>query len=91
MFPFADFQDSNDPVIRLAYEKYLAEDLPTNAESGLKIMCKDPKFSFLFFNNDIFRFETDCTILQIPKPVFVTWDGFRLRENSPYMTIFNRL
>ena len=66
--------------------------MPLPGDSGIKRICKDPKFSFLFMNNIIFNFgDKLCTVLQIPVAVFTTSDGWDLRFGSPYKNIFNRM
>lgn len=65
--------------------------MPTGAMGAVDKICKDPKFAFAYFNNDIFFVDQPCKIIQIPKPIYNTWDAIRLRGKSPYYTILNRM
>ena len=90
---FIFFQSAKDPDMKIANEKFLLDfnEMPDDILEGVERICADPKFAFVYFNNDLFLMKHKCWILQIPKPIFITWDAFRLRVGSTYVTIFNRL
>ena len=87
------FQEDNSLLVKTAREKFLINEteMPFLFKEAFEKICENPKFAFVYFDNEFILSKQKCKILQIPKPIFNTWDAFWLREKSCYTTIYNRL
>ena len=65
--------------------------MPIQPSNGVKKMCIDPKFSFIYLDDWLFEFVFYCQPLQIPTPLFSTNTALRMKEFSHFKNIFTRL
>lgn len=82
----------------MAYENFVAESNKVSSfDEGLIKLCDDPLIAFISYDTNVFLgllwdFENiKCWSLRIPEPLYKTFDALKIRYNSPFVRIFNRL
>lgn len=91
---------TNDLYLKMAVEKYsILIEKETQAESlpyACNQMCKDHKFTFVYIElyesllHKLVKLGY-CRIIKVPDPLYLNWIAIKLREQSPYLRIFNRM
>jgi hypothetical protein len=86
------FQLSNNAVLRVVYEKYIApiEPFVPDTTFGTKAMiCADKTFSTIANENDVFVYvnKLNCTVLKVPNAYIAGVASFAIRRRSPYRGI----